>query len=486
MPITIGIDLGTTTLTALAVDLDGGAVLARRTRPTAAETTATADKARGFAEWDADQVTAVAVECLRDVVAGLQGREVVGIGITGQQHGTLLIDRTGRAISPLVNWQDRRALEPFPGTTHSYIQEAVRRVGDGAARRCGCRLSTGYLATTLFWYSQRGELPADATAIFLSDYLAARLTGERPATDPTFAASAGVFDVADGQWDAEAIAALGLPIAAFPDVWPCGTRLGGVRLADVGLHDGTPVFVAMGDNQASVLGSLAEPDRSVLVNVGTGGQVSAVVRSFAAVPGLETRPFPGGYLLASVGLAGGRAYAALEQFFRRVGQEVFGRLDDESAYAAMNRLAAAAPPGCDGLTCEPAFGGTRAEPARRGAWTGLSFENFTPGHFARSLLEGSASAYRSGFDLMRPHQETDRDVLIGSGNGIRENPLLAELIAHEFGLRLRVPAHREEAAFGAALVAGVGSEVIGSWSEVGRAIRYSAGNDRPGTEPTSQ
>src|SRR5439155_4785850 len=142
-----------------------------------------------------------------------------------------------------------------------------------------------------------------------------------------------------------------------------------------GLPASVPVFGAIGDNQASFLGSVANPKHSVLVNVGTGGQVAAFIDRFTFDPRLETRPFPhGGYLLVCPGLCGGRTYATLERFFRQVGGQVFDLSKQDALYPAMNRLAAAVPPGADGLRCEPFFTGTRQDPELRASWSGMSPE----------------------------------------------------------------------------------------------------------------
>src|SRR5262249_9923003 len=160
------------------------------------------------------------------------------------------------------------------------------------------------------------------TACFLMDYFTALLTGKSPVTDATCAASGGVLDVGRGDWDTPSLEALGLPRSLFPDVRPSGEVLGAVttELGEAtGLPAGLPVCVGLGDNQASFVGSVAEPGESVLVNVGTGGQVAAYCPGFVHDSLLETRPFPrGGALLVWAGLVGGRSYAVLEGFYRQV------------------------------------------------------------------------------------------------------------------------------------------------------------------------
>jgi sugar (pentulose or hexulose) kinase len=322
-----------------------------------------------------------------------------------------------------------------------------------------------------------GLLPASGRACFLVDYFGALLTGGAPVTDPTCAASSGVFNVTTGAWDADLIAALGLPPTLFPEVCPSGAPLGTVTapMAEAsGLPAGLPVFVGIGDNQASFLGSVAEREDTVLVNVGTGGQVSVYAEEFGYDPMLETRPFPGGgYLLACVGLCGGRSYAALERFYRQVGEQLCGARVAEPLYAAMNRLAANMPRGAGGLVCEPFFTGTRHRPELRASWTGVSAENFTPAHMTRALLEGMARAFRTGYEAIGRLGGGGKKQLVGAGNGMRENDVLARCVEEEFGLPLLVLRHREEAAYGAALLAAVGAGLFPDLPAAGWLIRHS-------------
>jgi sugar (pentulose or hexulose) kinase len=473
MSVVVGIDLGTTTITSLALNAESGDVLTTVTVPNAAEITSPDDKARGRSEWNVCAIADAACACLRQVSQriGAGWARLAGLGLTGQQHGTLLVEHL-RPLTPLFNWQDRRGEDPYPGASRSYVGEALRRAGDDARRRTGCRLAAGYLAVTLFWIRTNGALPSDGRACFLADYFAALLTGMSPVTDPTFAASSGAFDVEAGTWDDGLIAALGLNASLFPELRPSGAPLGTITaaMADAtGLPEGLPVFVGIGDNQASFLGSVADRDDSVLVNVGTGGQVSVYADGFRHDPRLETRPYPGGgYLLASAGLCGGATYALLDRFYRQVGEQLCGAPSGEPLYVAMNRLAASVPRGAGGLVCAPLFNGTRHDPALRASWTGASAQNFTPAHLTRALLEGMARVFRQGYELTGG----GRKLLVGAGNGLRENEVLRRCVSDEFGLTLRLPRHREEAAFGAALVAAVGAGLFADLPSAGGLIRH--------------
>ncbi|MBY0524790.1 MAG: hypothetical protein K2R98_15405 [Gemmataceae bacterium] len=478
MPLVLGIDLGTTTITALVLDAQTGTIRTSETTQNTSAITASADKSHGRSEWDARRIADTACRCLRSVTdkLGAERAQLVGLGITGQQHGVVLVDASSAPLTPFINWQDQRGEETVPGAGDTYVRRAIDAVGPDAPRRTGCRLATGYLGLTLFWMKQVGTLPNDATACFLMDYFAAVLTGCRPATDPTCAASGGIFDVSRGHWDNEMIAALGLPHSVFPEVRPSGDRLGGITPAmaeATGLPEGLPVFIGIGDNQASFLGSVADRVRSVLVNVGTGAQVATYHEAFRADSLLETRPFPrGGFLLVAAGLCGGSSYAVLECFFRSVGTQLLGAEAKESLYEHMNGLAAEVPSGADGLRCEPLFSGTRARPALRAAWTGASVQNFTPAHMTRALLEGMARTFHDGYQQTAKHTHRPRSRIVGAGNGLRANPVLARIVASTFELPLSFPLHREEAAYGAALLAAVSAGVQPDLNVAGKLIRY--------------
>lgn len=477
MPITVGIDVGTTSITALAVT-EAGQVVASATLANRANVTAPEDRARGRSEWDAARLAEQAQEAMAQCARQLGGRvaEVCGIGLTGQQHGVVVVDGSLQPVTPFINWQDRRSEDPAPDG-RSFLVRARQLVGPQAARRAGCTLSAGFMGATLYWLQRNEALPPEAAwACFAADFLGARLTGKPPQTDPTNGASSGLFDLKRRTWDEEAVARLGIPRGLLPPVAETGDLLGGLchpAAQATGLPADTPVYVGLGDNQASVLGSVADLRDSVLVNVGTGAQVARYCEDIHHAPPLETRPFAReGYLLVHAGLSGGRAYATVERFFAQAVRDFCGTEPAGPLYDKMNALAAKVAAWSDGLRFDPTFAGSRHDPARRASLTAMSEANFTPAHLVRALLEGMARGFREGYDNLRAALGTDAEVLVGAGNGLRENPLLAKLVAEEFGLPLRVPRHHEEAAFGAALVAAFGAGVFPSLQAAGQAVHY--------------
>ena len=135
----------------------------------------------------------------------------------------------------------------------------------------------------------------------------------------------------------------------------------------------------------------------------------------------------------------------------------------------MTELAATVPAGSDGLRCEPFFTGSRTDPGLRASFSGLSPDNFTPAHFARALLEGMAEGFFAFFEQMKPVVGTP-PLLVGAGNGVRQNRLLARILARRFGKPLLIPSHAEEAAVGAAVAAAVGLGMFGDLETAAAAL----------------
>jgi sedoheptulokinase len=472
----IGLDIGTTTLSAVVLDVENGRLLAHHALPNRAALPAAA----GRAELDLAALQWLAVKCLAGIVAaaGVDATAIRGIGVTGQQHGVTFVDAQAAPAGPAITWQDLRVQAPMPDSPESYLQCFIRLAGGiEAFRRMGCLPAAGFLGTSLFWLHRQDQLPAPpAIACFVPDAIASFLTGASPVVDPTMAGSAGIFDIISNTWDWEMIGRLGLPGELLPPVGEAGQRLGGLRAdiaEQVGLPAGTPVGIAVGDNQASFIGSVQNPAASLLINVGTGGQISTRTNSFHFIPGLENRPFPGGhYLLIGGGLFGGRSYAYLLNFFRQVGAELLDAEADETLYDRMNALAATVPPGCDGLRCSPLFTGSRVDSSARASFTGLSPQNFTPGHLTRALLEGMAEGFHQFYEQIRA-VTGERRPLVGAGNGVRHNPLLAQILAARFATPLHIPTLNEEAAVGAAITAAVGAGEFATLDAAARVLlRY--------------
>ena len=175
----LGIDLGTTTVTGMVLDVETGEVVAVRTVANACEVTGSEDRQRGRSEWDAEVMMALVLAVMREAVAA--GGPVAGIGVTGQMHGMVLVDGAGQPVGPFMGWQDRRGMATMAGVQETYVDRMRAVARETEALERGCRPHTGYLGTTLFWMAVQDRLPGRAvTASFLPDYVVSVLTGTQP------------------------------------------------------------------------------------------------------------------------------------------------------------------------------------------------------------------------------------------------------------------------------------------------------------------
>jgi sedoheptulokinase len=438
-----GLDIGTTSISALVLDAATGEVVGVQTEPNSA---ALPPDGAARALQDPEAIFAAARRVLGRLLDGHP--DVRGIGITGQMHGILYVDRAGRAVSPLYTWQDGRGDLPHPdGST----------VAEVLSRQTGCRLSTGMGLVSHSCNAREGRVPARAVALCtIADYAAMRLARSTvPVMDTTNAASLGCFDAERLAFRLDALQRAGIDAGLLPRVAAGYPALGEER-------PGVPVYAALGDNQASFIGSVREIRGTVLVNVGTGSQLSVWTADLFQAPGIDVRPFPfGGFLGVGAALCGGRAYALLRGFFERTvrlfvgaeGAPVTEGTEGAVAWDAMNAVDDDALPG-GRLTVDTRFCGTRTDPGARGSVVGLGPDTFTPEHFVIGVREGIAAELHGFFECLPEGMRRSVVRLVGSGNAIRHNPALRRAFERRFGMPMAVPAHREEAAYGAALLAG--------------------------------
>ena len=465
----LGIDIGTTKVAAVIVDAGGG-VMASASRLHGADLPAT----MGRSEQDVGVIFKAVRTVVCDLPADLRGK-VQAVGVTGQMHGVVVLDPQGGALTPLITWQDGRCLE----------DDFLRRLN----AQVGRELRTGYGCATLAWLVAHGQMPAEAAgSCTVHDLLVAALCGaSKPVTDPTDAASWGLFDLQRLDWDSLAVKAAGIPGFILPKVVPCGAEAGKVHsraAEELGIPGGIPVASAIGDNQASLLATLKDPARELALTLGTGGQVSAVVsiggqasrqvglpygpvwaphdgspvRARTSLLTYEYRPYPGGRMLVvAASLCGGAAWAWLADtviswqsdlgFPPMSRDEVFGRLNDLALRTGQNSGQSIAKPQAE-LRVAPHFLGERYDASLRASISGIDLRNFDLGGLARALARG---IIRNLKDMLPPQVLEGRQRIVGSGNALRRNAVLRQMVVEVFCLPLEMAEGLEEAATGAAL-----------------------------------
>ena len=428
----IGIDIGTTSICGVLVDIDTGKIVESRTE---------LSNAFVFTEnpWEKIQNTEKVISLAMDILEDFLEYPIRAIGLTGQMHGIVYVDKDGKAVSPLYTWQDTRGNQPYNNSTYA------EHLGSFA----------GYGNVTDFYNRENGLRPAEAVAhCTIMDYLGMVLCGlKKPLIHTTNAASLGCFDLKTKSFSYDVAADISDSFEIL------------------GTYKGIPVSVAIGDNQASVFSTLAD-ERDVLLNVGTGSQVSVVSDVIKVGENIEARPyFDGKYLLVGAALCGGRAYEMLKDFYAEFlkAAGISGMTDAADIYGVMNKLMADHTESVqDFLKVDTRFAGTRKQPELCGSISGITVNNFTPANLTYGFLDGMMEELYVMYEQM----DERRINLVGSGNGIRKNEVLVKIAENKFGGYLRIPTHTEEAAYGAALFGLVACGAFESAKQAQRLIRY--------------
>jgi len=417
--------------------------------------------------------------CIRDLCFGLiqkllseknvHREEVVGIGITGQMHGVLLVNSDLKPQSNLITWRDQRTLA---GDKPGCIEKAVEALGADIQQRTGCRLHAGYGGATLYWLSKNNELDDGTVALTIADYVAGCLTGVI-ATEATHAASWGIFNPQKSMWDAEVVDKLGITKDVLPEVHSTAQPLGTIQPAlakQLGLGNNVQVCSPLGDNQAGIIGAAGFAGNAAVLNLGTGGQISIPQNEYKFVETFETRPMPfglrrtqssRGFILVGASLCGGLAYTYLQKFIQATVKEYAAvELSDEDIYKRMNAIAGKIPEGASGITVDTRFSGTRLDPNLRGSISGIGVDNFTVANLARGFIEGMVRELAEMSSTAGVSRFIGITRIIASGNAVRRNPVVPDVIESIFGLPCYISTNREAAARGAAYSAAIGLGLV--------------------------
>jgi xylulokinase len=328
--------------------------------------------------------------------AGVEPDAVAALGVAGQLDGCVPTDAAGAPLGPCLIWMDRRARGAMPALP-----------GDAGART-GVIPDPGHMAGKIRWLMQRGS--AAARYHQPVSYLVARLTGVH-VFDHGLASTTMLYELAGRDFAGDLLDAFEIDRDALPAIAGATDLAGPLTTAGAalaGLPAGTPVCVGTGDDFATPLGAGLLAPGPVACVLGTAEVVGALHPTAVVDPGalVETHAYPGSlYFVENPGwLAGG----AIEWLCGLVGRDA----------AALDRAAAAVPPGADGLTFVPALSGAMAPrwiASARGAFHGLT-PTHGVGHLGRAVMEGCAFAMRDVVDrLAELGVATDSILLAGGG-----------------------------------------------------------------------
>jgi xylulokinase len=449
----LGIDVSTTGAKALLIDEQGAVVASASTELTVSTPRPLWSEQDPQEWWDGTAAS------IRQALAqaGATGANVRAIGMTGQMHGLTMLDRDNRVLRPAILWNDQR--------TAQECEEITERLGfDRLLALTGNKMLTGFTAPKILWVRKHEPDVYARTAHILlpKDYVRFRLTGEY-AVDKADGAGMLLFDLKRRDWAPELLTALEIPLEWLPKTFEGPEVTGQITAAAAeitGLKAGTPVVAGGGDQAAQAVGVGAIMPGIVALTLGTSGVVFAATGQPYVEPEGRLHAFchsvPGTWHLMGVMLSA----AGSLRWYRDT-------LAPNASFDDVVAPAGQVPPGSEGLFFLPYLTGERTphpDPLARGAFVGLTVRHTQP-HMTRAVLEGVAFGLRDCMELIRsasatPHAGVEQVRV--SGGGARST-LWRQILADVMGAELVTVNTTEGAAYGAALLAGVGS---GRWASV--------------------
>lgn len=451
----LGIDISTTSSKALIID-EQGSVVAVASAPHTLQTPKPL-----WSEQDPQEWWQAVSTCIRAALekAGIPGDKISAIGLTGQMHGLVLLDKRGDVLRPAILWNDQR--------TQDQCDEIHRRVGKNKfIQITGNVALTGFTAPKILWVKENEpEVFAKARHVLLpKDYVRYQLTGEY-AMDKADGAGTVLFDLKARDWSDEILAELDIPRAWMPRTFE-GPEFTGVvtpaAAAATGLKTGTPVAAGGGDQAAGAVGMGAVEPGVVSLTLGTSGVIFATTPSALIEPEGRLHAFchavPGMWHFMGVMLSAAGSF-----------QWYHDKLAPELSFDDLTREAGSVPAGSSGLQFLPYLSGERTpypDPLARGAFIGLTLRHGRP-HMTRAVLEGVSFGLKDSFTLIQNAGMGAITQVRASGGGIK-SALWRQILASVLDAELVTVNTAEGGAYGAALLAGVGA---GAWPTVSAACK---------------
>ncbi len=446
----LGIDVSTTGSKALLID-SAGSVMAVTSSPHTLSTPRPLWSEQDPREWwqaTTNSIRAVLKETAIDPAA------IKAIGLTGQMHGLVLLDAAGEVLRPAILWNDQRTQVQCDEIHRRFGREAFIQISGNAAL-------TGFTAPKILWVAENEpQVYARARHVLLpKDYIRYRLTSEY-AMDKADGSGTILFDLKQRDWSEELLAGCNIPAEWMPHTFEGPEFTGSVSATaafETGLAIGTPVAAGGGDQAAQAVGVGAVEPGIIGLTVGTSGVVFATTPSALIEPQGRLHAFchavPGMWHFMGVMLSA----AGSLQWYRDT-------LAPDMEFNTLLMEAEAIPAGSEGLQFLPYLSGERTphpDPNARGAFIGLTLRHGR-GALTRAVLEGVAFGLKDGFMLIQQAGLPAVTQIRASGGGTK-GALWRQILASVLNSELVTVNTSEGAAFGAALLAGVGA---GAWSDV--------------------
>src|SRR5438105_6008672 len=452
----LGIDVGTGGSRALVID-DAGRITSSAT----VEHVPFASPQTGWAEQDPRDWWRASTRAIREVLLKEKTEEIGAVGLSGQMHGLVLLDKNDKVLRPSIIWCDQR--------TDVQCGSLTKEIGAERLIKLTCNPAlTGFTLPKMLWVREcEPQLWQQVHAVLLpKDYVRLRLSGDK-ATDVADASGTLLFDVAQRKWSEEMLSATEIDRRLLPRVYESPHVTGIVSpagAAATGLRAGTPIVAGGGDQAAGAVGMGIVRSGTVSATIGTSGVVFAASDKPALDPKGRVHTFchavPGRWHVMGVTQGAG---LSLRWFRDQFGA---GADDARDPYERLTEEAARIPPAANGLLWTPYLMGERTphnDPHARAALVGLTASH-TRAHVIRAILEGVAFSLRDTFEIFSEMNVPVGEIRLGGGGARSE--LWRQIQANVYGRVVKTVEAEEGAAYGAALLAGVGA---GAWRSVDEA-----------------
>lgn len=447
----LGIDIGTSGTKTLVID-DTGAIAAE-----ASQSYPSYHPKPLWSEQDPEDWWKATVATVRAAVkkAKLKPADVKAIGLSGQMHGSVFLDKNGKVIRKALLWNDQR--------TAAECEEIERRAGGRKKliQMVANPALTGFTAPKILWLRNNEPRNFDKTVAVLlpKDEVRRRLTGEL-ATDVSDASGMLLLDVAKRTWSSKLLSALELDSSLFAKCYESEDVTGALTSAaakELGLTTDCVVVGGAGDNAANAIGTGVVKSGVVSTSIGTSGVVFAHSDEVQIDPLGRLHTFchavRGKWHIMGVSLTAG---GSLQWFAERVCCDLFAN-KKVNCYQTLSDEAEQIARGSEGLFFLPYLAGERtphADPFARGSFVGLTLKH-TRGHLARAIMEGVTYALRDSLSIIRELGVPVKQIRASGGGS--KNPLWRQIQADVFGQEVVTINAEQGPAYGAALLAGVGA-----------------------------
>jgi len=477
----LGIDIGTSGTKTVLFDTYGNAVA------NALEEYPMYQPHVGWAEQRPEDWWKATVNTIREVISksGIKSEKIKGVGLSGQMHGLVLIDKGYNVLRPSIIWCDQRTGEECEQITQLVGKERLIEITANPAL-------TGFTASKVMWVKKHEpEIYEKTYKILLpKDYIRFMLTGEF-ATEVSDASGTQFLNIAERNWSNEMLSKLDIDKSLLPKVYESqeiSGKISSYASKLTGLQQGTPVVGGAGDQAAGAVGNGIVKTGVVSSTIGTSGVVFACTDKLTIDPQGRVHTFchavPNTWHVMGVTQGAGLSLRWMRDNFFMAEKEA-ADLIEISPYFLMEQQAEKVKPGCDGLIYLPYLMGERTphlDPEARGVFFGLSARH-TRRDLLRAVMEGVSYSLTDCLEIIKSMGIEVNEVRASGGGG--KSKLWRQMQADMFNTDIVTINSSEGPALGVALLAGVGAGVYNSVQEACEIAIKSVSIQKPIPENTS-